>query len=310
LCIKKDILATLAYFNLFDYPLKKREIFIFLGHTGDLHEFEQALNHLVTESAIFKLGDFYSLYNNYTLAERRHKGNEKAATLLKKAEQAAAFISAFPFVKGVAVSGSLSKKFADENADIDFFIITTANRLWIARTFLHVFKKITFLFNMQDLFCMNYFVDEAEPGIHEKNIYTATEVATILPLRGNAVFEKFYTANNWTNMFLPNNYMHISSAKDIRRTWFTYITEKVFDNRLGNILDSFLMKLTAKSWNSKTRRKKLNSKGMLLSMHTGKHFSKPNPENFQKRLLQRYENSLAEIYDQYALSCRVNNELL
>lgn len=310
LCIKKDILATLTYFNMFDYPLKKREIYIFLQHKENLHEFDRALNNLVDESAIFKIGDFYCLFNNYTLAERRSRGNEKAAVMLKKAEKAAAIISAFPFVKGVAVSGSLSKKFADENADIDFFIITAANRLWIARTFLHIFKKITFLFSLQDCFCMNYFVDEAEPCILEKNIYTATEVATILPLHGIAVFDKFYKANSWTKNFLPNNYMHISSAGEIRRTWLTSIIEKICNNRAGNMLDTFLMKLTAKSWNAKTRSNKKNSKGIILSMHTGKHFSKPNPENFQKKLLQRYENCLSEVFGQYEHPARVTNKFL
>jgi len=87
------------------------------------------------------LGEFYCLFNNYALAERRKKGNDAAAKLLKKADKAANFIAAFPFVKGVAISGSLSKKFADEDADIDFFIITAANRLWLARTFLHLFLK-------------------------------------------------------------------------------------------------------------------------------------------------------------------------
>jgi hypothetical protein len=307
LCIKKDILATLTYFNMFDYPLQKREIYLFLGHKKDPKEFDSALNDLFDESAIFKIGNFYSLFNNYALAERRSKGNEKATLMLLKAEKAAAFIALFPFVKGVAVSGSLSKKFADEEADIDFFIITAANRLWIARTLLHMFKKITFLFNLQNLFCMNYFIDEAELSILEKNIYTATEVTTIVPLRGSSVFEMFYKVNGWTKKFLPNKYMHISAAKEIKNTWFRYIAEKLFDNRPGDALDSFLMKMTAKSWDSKTRKKKKNSKGILMSMHTGKHFSKPDPANFQKRLLQRYEKSLAEVFDQYNLSSRIKD---
>jgi hypothetical protein len=300
--IEKDILATLTYFNLFEYPLKKGEIFIFLGHTGDMDEFEDALDNLVNESAIFKIGDFYSLDDDYTLAERRNKGNERASALLKKAERAAAIISAFPYVKGVAVSGSLSKHYADENADIDFFIITAANRLWIARTLLHIFKKFTFLFNMQELFCMNYFIDEAEPGIQEINIYTATEIATIMPLRGNGIFDHFFKVNNWTKSFFPNKFMYVPSPKEIKKTWFKFITEKILDNRVGNSMDNYLMRLTEKSWNSKTRMNKKNSKGMVLSMHIGKHFSKPSPDVFQKRLLQRYEKSLHEIYKRYELS--------
>jgi len=307
---KKGILATLTYFNMFDYPLKKREIYIFLGHKEEPRFFDRALKILVEESAVFQLGEFYCLFNNYALAERRSRGNEKAAIMLKKAEKAAHLIAAFPYVRGVAVSGSLSKKFADEDADIDFFIITAANRLWIARTILHVFKKITFLFNLQDCFCMNYFVDEAQACILEKNIYTATEVATILPVCGMTVFENFYAVNSWSKNFLPNNYMHISSAVEIRKKWPGIATEKICNNRAGNLLDNWLMRLTANSWNRKTRNNKKNSKGILLSMHTGKHFSKPNPENFQKKLLQRYNNCLAEVLEQYEHSIPVKNKSL
>jgi hypothetical protein len=296
LCINKDILATLTYFNMFDYPLRKREIFSFLSHCDNFTEFDHALEILVQDSAIFKLGDFYSLQNNNSIAERRYKGNEKAALMLKKAEKAARIIAYFPFVKGIAVSGSLSKYFADENADIDFFIITVANRLWIARTMLHIFKKFTFLLNMQDFFCMNYFIDEAEPGIVEKNVYTAMEIVTILPLRGRKIFDHFYEVNDWTRIFFPNKHIDTSSTKNIKRTWLKYISEKMLNNRFGDSLDNFLMKFTAKRWATKTQLKKKNSKGYLMSMYTDKHYSKPNPEHFQKKLLQKSDNGVAEVY--------------
>jgi len=302
LCIKKDIIATLTYFNMFEYPLRKREIFIFLGHCDDFNEFDQALENLIHEFVIYKIGDFYSLENNYALAERRYKGNEKAAKMLLQAEKAANIISAFPFIQGIAVSGSLSKYFADENADIDFFIITTANRLWIARTLLHIFKKFTFLINRQDHYCMNYFIDEAELSIIEKNIYTATEIATILPLYGAHSFKIFYKVNNWSKVFLPNKRLDAFSAKEIKRTWIKYMAEKVFNNRFGDTLDNYLMRLTSKRWNAKTRLKRKNSRGFLMSMHTSKHFSKPDPEHFQKTLLQRYENNLTEFFNRYELS--------
>lgn len=310
MCIRKDILATLTYFNMFEYPLRKREIFLFLGHPDETHEFENALSILINESAIYKIGEFYSLHNNFCLAERRVKGNDKAVKMLKIADRAAGIISRFPYVRGVAVSGSLSKNFADDTADIDFFIITSGNRLWIARTFLHLFKKFTFLFRMQHFFCMNYFIDDAEPVIVEKNIYTATEIATLLPLRGNDVFEKFYVANSWTKKFLPNNYMRISSAKDIKGAWVKIITEKILNNGAGDLLDKFFMKLTAMSWSAKTRKQKKNRKGILMSMHVDRHYSKPNPANFQQKLLQHYEVDLAGIFDQYEhSSSRLTNEL-
>lgn len=305
--IKKDILATLAYFNMFEYPLKKREIFLFLGRPAALQDFESSLLALTEETAIFKLGEFYSLRDNYSIAERRRKGNEKAAEMLKKAEKAAEIISFFPFVKGVSVSGSLSKNFADENADIDFFIITDTNRLWIARSFLHLFKKFTFLTRNQHSYCMNYFVDEEGLCILEKNIYTATEVATVLPMRGDHVFDKFYAANRWTKEFLPNNYMHVSSAKPLKHNGFVKVTEKLLNNFIGNALDNFLMKITRNSWNAKKRRQLKNVKGQPMGMHAGKHFSKPDPTDFQEKLLKRYERCLSEVLNMPQPVCSAKN---
>ena len=300
--IKKDILATIAYFDMFDYPLKKNEIFQFLGHNDNFTVFEHALNFLINDSVIFKIGEFYSLHNNFHLAAKRQLGYEKATVMLRKAEKAAYIISAFPFIKGVAISGSLSKYFADDKSDVDFFIITAPNRLWITRTLLHIFKKFTFPLKMQDLFCMNYFIDEAEPVILEKNIYTAIEIATILPLRGIDIFETFFKANIWTKTFFPNKYVFPAPLKETKKTWFRSLIEKVLDNQFGDSLDNFLMKLTEKSWNAKTRANQTNSKGLLMSMHIGKHFSKPNPDIFQKKLLQKYENSLTDIFKYYELS--------
>lgn len=299
MCIKKDILSALAYFDMFEYPLKKRELFTFLQHPAEYYEFEQALDYLLKESLVFKLNEFYSITNNFLLVERRFTGNARAEALLKKAASGARLISRFPFVQGVAVSGSLSKNFADKSADVDYFIITSPNRLWIARSFLHLFKKCTFLVNKQHLYCMNYFIDEAEPVIVEKNIYTATEVTTLLPMHGSATFEKFFTANNWTTGFLPNHFMRVSSAKPLHPGLFRRFVEKCFNNSLGDKLDNFLMKLTARSWESKTKKRKKNSRGIVMALDTAKHFAKPSAANFQQKLLKHYENKVSQVFDHY-----------
>jgi hypothetical protein len=301
-CIKKDILAALTYYGLFNYPLKKGEIFIFLQQCNDMDDFETALNTLVEECIVFKIGNFYSLEDNPALAERRSRGNERAFLLLKKAEKAAAIISGFPFVKGVAVSGSLSKYFADENADVDFFIITDSNRLWIARTFLHGMKKLSFLLNKEDLFCMNYFIDESNLVIREKNIYTAIEISTVLPLRGTGIFEEFFEKNKWAKAFFPNKFQNFSSTNEIKKNWMRVLIQRLLNNRMGDGLDNYLMKLTCRRWQTKTVQGRINSKGKPLNMDLGKHYSKPHPENFQKRLLVRYERSLADNYKRFELS--------
>jgi len=120
-----------VYFDIFRYPLTRKEIESFLDHPFSEEQLNESFNDLLSTSRIFKLCDFYSLRNDISLAEIRKKGNENADTLIRKAKEIAKLLYKFPYVRAIGLSGSVSKNFADENSDIDYFLITKANRLWI-----------------------------------------------------------------------------------------------------------------------------------------------------------------------------------
>ena len=136
----------------------------------------------------------------------------------------------------------------------------------------------------------------------EKNIYTAMEVATVLPLRDNGIFDQFFKINSWAGVFFPNKFLHTPPVKKTVKSWLKSLTEKSLNNRFGDLLDNFLMNQTAKNWIAKTQANKTDNKGMLMSMYVGKHVSKPNPDVFQKKILQTYEDSLSEIFKRCELS--------
>jgi hypothetical protein len=297
--IKENILATLAYFDMFNYPLTRAEVYLFLKGKQDYELFDIALQNLHDEGIIYQFDKFYTLKNDQYLIVRRNEGNKKAAELIKIAEKVGNLLIRFPYVRGIAISGSLSKNFADENSDVDLFIITEKNRLWIARTIMHFFKKLTFLVNKEHLFCMNYYIDMQQLEIPEQNIYTAIEVGTLIPLQGDVVFDKFYAANTWTRQFLPNKNMRISSAKPVKNSAFKVLFERLLNFPFGNTIDNMLMKVTANRWSRKTLLKKLNSHGVLLGLLTDKHFAKPDPTNFQVKLLTKYELKVSRILSEY-----------
>lgn len=299
MCAKTDILTTLTYFDLFRYPLTQTEIFFFLRNHYKQEEFVCALYALLKEEQVFKLDEFFSLQNNYKLVARRRAGNLTASRLLDTAEGIATFLSSFPFVRGVAVSGSLSKNFADEKSDIDFFIITAKNRLWLARTLMHLFKKITYLFKKEHFFCMNYYVDEEGLQIREKNIYTATELATLLPLRGIAAFRDLYRSNPWGRDYLPNHFMKVAYTKEVSTPMLKKFLEWCLNNPLGNAMDFLLMKITVSRWAKKTANGRLNANGNLMGMDAGKHYAKPDPKSFQSKFMARYEQAVSAVLHQY-----------
>ena len=294
--IENSILKVLVYFDLFRYPLTAEEIRSFLDQPCDKIDLNTALQDLITTEKIFHVHKFYSLQNDLSLAERRTKGNEKAISLLKTADRIASTLYKFPYVRGVGISGSLSKNFADENADIDYFIITKANRLWIARTLLHLYKKIPFLKNRNRHYCMNYFVDEAELIIEEKNIFTATELFTLVPMIGNGSLLKLFEVNSWCNSYFPNKRLpSVKSSINNRSPWCKSLAESALNNKLGEFLDNYFWRLTRKRWKEKEDTLKLNTKGERMGLQTSKHCSKPSTKYFHDSFLSRFEARLEEL---------------
>jgi hypothetical protein len=289
---EQSIIKALAYFDIFKYPLTKEEIISFIDQPVAVDDVSEALQQLVAGKRIFRLGNFYSLHYDHALHARRMAGNHKAESLLTVAYKIGGFLYQFPFVRGIGISGSLSKNYADQGTDIDFFIITRTNRLWIARTLMHLFKKLTFITGHQHLYCMNYYIDEEAMRIEEQNIFTATELVTLLPVCGNGTMDRFYDQNDWAAAYFPNQNMHKHSMLLTRSTRFKRMVEWLLNNRLGNALDNVLMRITTRRWIKKEQQQRTNAHGNRMGLHTGKHFSKPNPEFFQKKVLDMLDKKL------------------
>ncbi len=302
-----SILKTLGYFDIFHYPLTREEIKTFLSAAADDDLFDQWLAELTTERSIYYFNGFYSLHNNPLLAYRRKQGNERAAGLLIKGNRIGRFLYQFPFVRAVGISGSLSKNFADEKADIDFFVITKTGRLWIARTLMHLFKKLTFFTGQQHFFCMNYYIDEKSLLLNQQNIFTAIEVKTLLPVSGEKTMQHFFTANQWAGKWLPGCSFRPQEKKDPSITWLKKLVEWMFSNKAGNLAEHYLFRLTEKRWSRKIKKEKRNDKGARMALITGKHFARSNPDDFQEKVLALYQQKLSAIRKNYQATAAISS---
>ncbi|MCS3800563.1 hypothetical protein [Niastella sp. OAS944] len=291
---EQSVIKTLAYFDIFNYPLTQEEIYNFIDQPLPIEVVMATILQLVEEKRIFRLGSFYSLQPDVALHTRRTMGNYKAEVLLKTAYKVGGFLYRFPFVRGVGISGSLSKNFADRDTDIDFFIITRSNRLWIARTLMHLFKKLTYITGHQHWYCMNYYIDEEALRIDEQNIFTATELITLIPVCGNGALHNFYHQNNWVADYFPHQIVSRQSVLVRRPGLFKRAAEWLLDNKLGNAIDNILMRITARRWKKKEQMHKTNDHGVRMGLCTGKHFARPNPDFFQKKVLNLLEKKLLE----------------
>jgi hypothetical protein len=292
--IQQDILKVLAYFDIFRYPLTIQEITLFLHTPATVAEvYEQAFVLLKARQA-YVLEGLYTLQDDASLIERRQKGNHLAITEMQKAVKTARWLYRFPYVRSIAVSGSLSKNYADEHTDIDFFVITAGGRLWVARTILHLLYKLLWLMGRRRWFCLNYYIDDAVMEIEEKNIFTATEIVTLIPLEGAAVFSEFAAANHWVQQYYPQ---HVQKAMAVNRAKGAVkkLVEALLNNKLGDWLERRLRMATGNRWQKKMQRNAVNEKGIKISMQPGIHYAKPNPANFQQKVIDMYEQRISSL---------------
>jgi hypothetical protein len=291
--VQEHILRTLLYYDIFNYPLKSNEIFRFLG-TNHLDEETVTRNLLsLTDSGlIFRFENFYSVHNNQATIARRIKGNQSAELWLPIAEKQAKRIARFPFVRGVMASGSLSKNFMDQDSDLDFFIVTEPGRLWVARTLLVLYKRL-FLFNSHKYFCVNYFVDSKHLEIEEKNIFTATELATVIPLYNADSYHQLHQANEWLHNFFPNYSKRVTDHLPASKSsFFKKIMEKMLDP-VAPLLEKFFMGLTLNRW-KRIYQKDYPEADFKVAFKTKKYASKNHPRHFQRRVVDLYHEKLKE----------------
>ena len=289
--LSESIIQTLAYYDLFDYPLTATEIFSKLptNHIS-LNDLESELPQLVNQSILFRFGMYYSLQNNIGLENRRVNGNILAKKFMKIAAAKANLIAGFPFIRSVMISGSLSKGYADEQSDIDFFIITQPERLWIARMLLVMYKRI-FLLNSHKYFCINYFVDSAHLEISEKNIFTATELATLIPLNGSRYHRELLLHNRWIEHNFPNFKPEFTSEKESHDGILKKTMEWMFNHFFPDGLDRFFMRITLRHWKKKHGQSYPKAE-FNIAFKTSRHVSKNHPKNYQRRIIQRLDDKL------------------
>jgi hypothetical protein len=285
--MNNSVLSVLSYFEIFRYPLTVVEIQHYLSVKISLEDLSNCLSQLVQAGVVYHFDTYYqTLPDSEWITERREK-NARAALFLPKAYTMGRFIGQFPFVKAVMVSGSMSKDCMSEDGDIDFFLITTPERLWLARTILVMYKKI-FLFNSHKYFCVNYFIDTNHLEIAEKNLFTATECATLLPVYNAVLYQAFMAANTWVQHdYYPNIPLRTTEALATQEdSRLKRVVEYLLGGFLGQYLDRFSMQITVGFW--KRKFKHFTAKHFDIALKSRQYVSKHHPLGFQERVMNKY----------------------
>ncbi len=199
--INEAVLRTLAYADLFDYPLRAEEVHEGLLDCGaSFEDVQGVLEAWESRGVIARTGPLFFIRGRAKIVAVREQRRQHTRRLLQKHAWLLKFVIKFPFVRSVSLSGAAAFENSHHRDDVDVFVITASKRLWSVYTALALLLK---LMGKRRLLCLNCLVDLDHLSIDDHDYFVAHQIAFLRPLSGIEHFKKFHAANAWISAHLP-----------------------------------------------------------------------------------------------------------
>lgn len=226
--LDRSILATLAYFDVFDYPLKVEELWRWL-YAENLENWsaiaqvapadvEQALAASQLQPFIERAGSFITLRNRSNIIATRMERKTANQRKWHRARFAARVLRLVPFVKFIGVVNTLALNNAGPESDIDFFVIVGRGRLWLTRflvtALIHGLGIRRHGTKIANRVCLSFYVSDAALNLAplkltglDDDVHFTYWVTQFIPLydRGG-VWQEFTAQNRWALNRVPHGF--------------------------------------------------------------------------------------------------------
>ena len=161
--------------------------------------------------------------------------NNHEKQLFQRAQKYIQKITWIPGIRMIAVANSLSMYATHTESDIDLFVVTARNRIWIVRILMTlcfwsygVWRKGE---DIAENFCLSFFVEEASMDLSKialkDDIYLYFWIYYLKPLyEWGDTYERFLEYNSWVDVPLDvrrkNRSYTLKSGSHIHDSWIWY----------------------------------------------------------------------------------------
>lgn len=279
---------------MFVYPLKGYEIHKWLiGKKITLHQVEKILGKLIKKRKIQNFRDYFFLPGKKELVSKRLKKEKQSLIYFRKAKFLVQALKLVPSIKLVGISGGLALNNASKHDDIDLFIITSKDRLWLSRLsaililgLLGARRKARMSkLQTQGKLCLNILLEEDKLEQVRKDVYVAHEVLQMKVLwQRSGVYQKYLEENLWAFKFLPNWFGNSDQVVSSKYYVLREKTEKSKNphNTILNLFESLAKKFQLMVMGA--------PKGMERIEDGALYF---HPNDIRKEILVKYRQKLA-----------------
>lgn len=184
--------------HYFESAFSRDQVYRYLRIKMERERFDAAVEALKQQNIIFERdGVLFIRDLEASLRERRRWSRN----LFLRHKRYLRLISRIPWVKYLGLTGANAFESCREQDDIDLFLITQKDRLWICYLTLALFSKAL---GKRGVLCINYLVDEDNLHLRQQDYYTAVQIMQMAPLLENGFGRRLIESNHWIFRFLPN----------------------------------------------------------------------------------------------------------
>lgn len=281
--LEKEILSTLIFYRILNVPcLTAFEIYRHLivnGKKASLADIKDSL----TDSPSIRCGNGFYRTNapkNITptdCLDQRIRNAKTSAQKMKKAKSISRLLSIIPFIRSIGISGSVSMNGARPESDIDFFIISSKNRIWLTRLLTVILTQMIGQRRhkniIKDKICLNIYIADENTRYPVENMANSQMILMTLPIYNKDIFKRFLSSNSeWMDA-------HINDlGKNIYFKNSTDCSQLQKNNKSLDRLESLL----AKTFSNRIFRKTPDAKPPYLVMDsTALLFHYPRSKNVE-----------------------------
>jgi hypothetical protein len=204
-------LRSVIYASLFDYPLTLEQL-----HASLVEVRAEALSveswwrdsAFLQATVDYRDGRYFPAGRG-DLLHTRTRREALSRDLLEREHRILSLVARMPFVRMVALSGSLAHLNAERSADLDLFVITAPGRVWSVTLSVLLIAR---LLGWRKRMCLNYVISERAMAIEPGDLFSANQIIHLRPVVGHDVFTRFVNANPFVKRFYPNFTANVAPA--------------------------------------------------------------------------------------------------
>jgi hypothetical protein len=110
-------------------------------------------------------------------------------------------LASLPFVRMIAFSGSTAHRNMTSTEDVDLFMIVEDGKVWAVFLVAILWSRLR---GVRRQLCMNYLLSDAALPLLDLDSFTAQQVASLKPLYGKTMYDRFLAANPFVKRCFPN----------------------------------------------------------------------------------------------------------